>query len=177
MSFENFQHVRPLIVPAEYAEVGVPASFDQLPAPDLLLSWVELPDAETMLYVTPARAAEWDGAEPAWRRIALGAMRAADDGRVWTHEKRDESGALVWVAMMHDDGLGSSRLLLSEELHRAFPDGYLIALPDRSCGMAIARATPALEDVRGLVADMYQGATTPMIPDLREPSEITPGAL
>jgi hypothetical protein len=168
-----FEHVRPLIVPAEYVEVGVPAVFDPLPAPDLVLTWVELPHAHTMVYVTPARAAEWNSAHPRWRQLAVEAMRRADRGRVWTHEKRADDGTLEWVAMMHDDGLGSSRLLLEPELRRAFPDGYLVALPDRSCGMAISRHAARLADVRAMVAGMQAKATTPMIPDLREPAQLS----
>src|SRR5215207_11578677 len=109
----TFDHVRPLLAPTEYVALGAPAIFDTLPAPDLVLTWVELPDPETMLYVTPGRAAEWDRVRPGWRAVALDAMRRADRGHVWTHEKRGENGALLWVAMMHEDGLGSSRLLLT----------------------------------------------------------------
>lgn len=159
-------------MPREYAVVGVPAVFHALAAPDLLLTWVELSEPEMMLYVTPARAAEWDSTQPGWRAIALAAMQRADAGRVFTHEKRAEDGSLVWVAMMHDDGLGSIRLLLTEELARVFPTGYLVALPDRSCGLAVARDARELDEVRTMVAAMQSGATIPMIPDLRDPAEL-----
>ncbi|HEX6535037.1 MAG TPA: hypothetical protein VF041_10585 [Gemmatimonadaceae bacterium] len=168
----TLEHVRPLIVPASYATVGVPAAMVPLRAPDLALTWVELAESETMTYVTPARAAEYDRVRPDWRRVALDEMRRADDGLVWTHEKRVADGSLLWVAMMHDDGLGSSRLLLAEELRLAFPSGYLVAIPDRSCGVAIARDAPEIARLREMVADMHAGATTPMIPDLREPAEL-----
>lgn len=168
----TFDRIRPLIVPAEYVDVGVPAAFDALSSPDLALTWVELSDRATMLYVTPLRAGEWDRSHAGWRAEALEEMRRADRGQVWTHEKRTGSGALAWVGMMHEDGLGSSRLLLEPELQRTFPDGYLVALPDRSCGMAISRTNADLDEVRAMVSRMHEGATTPMIPDLREPSAI-----
>lgn len=168
----NFDHVRPLIVPAEYVRAGVPAAYASLAAPDLALAWVELTPRATMHYVTPSQAAEWDGTHPAWRENALDAMRRADHDRFWTHEKRTDTGALAWIGMMQEDGLGSSRLLLAAELARTFPEGYLVAFPDRSCGMAISRTHADLEQVRAMVAKMHEGATIPMIPDVREPAAL-----
>ena len=173
----SFEHVRPLIVPAEYRVLGMPAAFDVLSAPDLLLSWVELFEPQAMVYVTPSRAAEWDRLRPGWRRDAIRALGHASGDRVWTHEKRADDGTLMWVAMMHGDGLGSSRLLLTDEIRRAFPAGYLVAFPDRSCGMAIARDQPGLDAVRAMVASMHARATTPMVPTLREPADVVPPAL
>jgi ribosome modulation factor len=39
--------------------------------------------------------------------------------------------------MMHPDGWGPSRLLLREELEKAFPEGYRAAIPEMSCGLAV----------------------------------------
>lgn len=172
----TFAHVRPLIVPASYHTAGVPATLTALNASDLMLTWVELAESETMRYVTPAQAAEYDGVDPYWRGEGLEAMRRADDGMVWTHEQPAADGSLLWVAMMHSDGLGSSRLLLADELEDAFPSGYLIAIPDRSCALAIARDAMEMAKLREMVAEMHAGATTPMIPDLREPAELLPAA-
>src|SRR6266699_1550302 len=79
---------------------------------------------------------------------------------------------------MNDDGLGSSRLLLTDELARQFPEGYLVALPDRSCGLAISKRLGWNEhrEVEAMVADMHKGATTPMCSDVREPRELLPRA-
>jgi hypothetical protein len=167
--------VRPLIVPRDYFDSGqFPAPHERLAASDLALTWVELLEDERMLYITPARAESWDREAPDWREQALNAMRAADEGRVYTHEKRTSWGDLAWVSMMHDDGLGSSRLLLRAELEMEFPAGYWIALPDRSCGMAISRSLSITEvdELRSLVAKMHRNATTPMLPDLRDPDDL-----
>jgi hypothetical protein len=171
----NLEAVRPLIVPAEYVTAGVPAVFDTLLSPNLVLTWVELPSDGAMVYVTPSRAAKWDRIRPGWRTAALDVMRRTDAGRPWTHEKRRTDGALEWVAMMHDDGLGSSRLLFEPELQRTFPAGYLVALPDRSCGMAIAQDAD-LAEVRRMIARMHADATTPMIADVLEARELRPAA-
>ena len=175
----RFEALRPLIVPSAYFAGGdFPAPHRRLAAPDLALTWVELTPGQTMLYVTPQRAATWDAAGADWRGAALTAMRSADAGRLYTHEKRTAGGALAYVAMMHEDGLGSSRLLLREELGTVFPEGYWVALPDRSCGLAVSRALTGseLEAVRAMIAAMHAGATTPMLPDLREPDGLLPHA-
>jgi hypothetical protein len=168
----TFERIRPLIVPVAYAAVGVPAVYDPVAASDLVLTWVELDDHQTMLYVTPIRAVEWDRSHPGWRSAAIEEMRSSDAGQVWTHEKRAKDGSLLWVGMMHEDGLGSSRLLLEPELRETFPAGYLVALPDRSCGIAISRTVPDLASLRAMVVDMHADATVPMLPDIREPSAL-----
>jgi hypothetical protein len=40
---------------------------------------------------------------------------------------------------MNSDGIGSSRVVLSNELVKAFPNGYYLAFPDRSCGLVITK--------------------------------------
>lgn len=166
--------LRPLIVPREYIDLKLPAPHLPLAAPDLALTWVELADNGVMLYVTPQRARAWEKAGIDWRRAAMDAMQRADEGHRWTHEKRADDGELQWVAMMHEDGLGSSRLLQPAGLGRLFPDGYWVALPDRSCGIAASKRLggPALEEVRAMVEQCYTGATTPMCRGLREPADL-----
>jgi hypothetical protein len=165
-----FELLRPLIVPSEYFDLDFPAPHVPLVAPDLALTWVELEDGQTMTYVTKSRAAAWDQAGQDWRTSALRALREADAGQLWTYEKRNEDGSLQWVGMMHADGLGSSRLLLSEELHEAFPEGYWVAIPDRSCGIAASKALSGgeLEQVRALVESCFAKAAIPMCRGLRE---------
>lgn len=55
-----------------------------------------------------------------------------------------------------------------------FPEGYLLALPDRSCGMVISKSMklPELGEVKAMVARMYESATTPMSRRLYEPEEL-----
>jgi len=176
----TFDAVRPVIVPTEYFErADFPAAHENLVAPDLARTWVELTECQTMVYVTRERAMAWDCAGVAWRTAAVSSMRNADRGAVYTHEKRTARGDLAWVAMMHEDGLGSSRLLCRAELADVFPEGYWIALPDRSCGIAISRSLrgEALDEVRAMVSSMHRNATVPMLPDLRDPDMLLPHAV
>lgn len=105
---------------------------------------------------------------------ALGNLRDSDAGRTWTHEKRDKDGRLIWVAMMHDDGLGSSRLLCFEEVSAAFPHGYLVALPDRSCGLAVSAGANTAErrEFDDMVERSFAGATTPMSDQIMAPEAL-----
>jgi len=128
--------------------------------------------------VQPEIAEEWRIAGSDWLVTAVERMRQADKGLVWTYERRDDAGQLLWIVFMNSDGLGSSRLLLTEELQHQFPEGYYVALPDRSCGMAISTRTAwdGLSELREMVTDMHRNATTPMCPDIRDPEALAPRA-
>ncbi len=169
--------VQPLIVPAKYGQYGnFPAPLIPLAMPSLALTWVALTRPEAMVYVTPAAAAAWEGRGVDLYERAMANMRAADAGRTWTHESADERGRLVWVAMMQDDGLGSSRLLCREELEAAFPMGYEVALPDRSCGMALSASATTVqrsEFVR-ILRQCFEGATTPMLGQILPSAALEP---
>jgi len=170
------ESLRPLIVPSAYFASGeFLAPHIRLAAPDLALTCVLLDNDQTMLYVQPPLAESWEEAGIDWREAALAEMRRADEGLLWTHEKRDETNRLIWIGFMNADGLGSSRLLLKDELERQFPEGYYVALPDRSCGIAISRNTAwdGLGELRTMVADMYRDATIPMCPDIRDPEVLS----
>ena len=173
------EFLRPVIVPSDYFASGqFPAPHVPLTAPDLALTCVLLSERTTMLYVTPDVADGWRRSGVQWESAALTAMRRSDEGLLWTQERRDEEGRLLWIGFMNDDGLGSSRLLLREDLERQFPEGYWVALPDRSCGMAISKRVESevLEELRTMVAEMHRGATTPMCAELRDPEELVPRA-
>jgi hypothetical protein len=75
---------------------------------------------------------------------------------------------------LHKDGIGSSRILFSEELKQLFPNGYRIAFPDRSCGLAInADLSPKeAEEIRDLVEGIHNNATTPMSSKLYNPDDL-----
>jgi hypothetical protein len=131
-----------------------------------------------MTYVRPAVAAAWEARGVDLYDRAMANMREVDGGQTWTHEQTDEWGRLVWVAMMQDDGLGSSRLLCREELEAAFPMGYEVAMPDRSCGMAVsALATTAQRrEFDALVQKCFKGATIPMLGEVLSPDALVPRA-
>jgi hypothetical protein len=58
--------------------------------------------------------------------------------------------------------------LLSKELEKLFPEGYFVAMPDRSCGVAISKdATQSeLSEIKLLLKNIYTEATTPISSEL-----------
>lgn len=177
LSDADLAALRPLVVPATYGALGnFPAPLIPLAASELALTWVALTPPEWMLYVKPAAAVNWQQRGIDLYVRALANLREADAGRTWTHEKRDEVGRLIWVGMMHDDGLGSSRLLCFEELSAAFPHGYLVALPDRSCGLAVSAGANNAErrEFDDMVEHCFAGATTPMSDQIMAPEALRP---
>ena len=71
---------------------------------------------------------------------------------------------IVFKAFINEDGIGSSRILLSKELSSAFPNGYYVAFPDRSCGLIIPKNINGkeLEEMKTLIKKMKKGATISM---------------
>jgi hypothetical protein len=168
---EDVRRLFPLIVPSKYFERPFPAAHEALPNEKLALTWVLL-QPTTMLYLTPDEAARFDAEGFAWKARAIENLERI--AAVATQEKRDATGQLAWVTMMQQDGLGSSRLLLATQWSGLFPEGYWVALPDRSCGMAISKALAPteLDEVKRMISSMFQGATTPMSGELHEPAEL-----
>jgi hypothetical protein len=82
-----------------------------------------------------------------------------------------EAYALVF---MHPDGYGPSRFLLPDPIRRIFPEGYLVALPEMSCGIALsANALPEERaKIEDLVDQCHVEGTRPLIPGLHEPSSL-----
>jgi len=103
-------------------------------------------------------------------------MRRDTGSNPATHEKRDAKGVLHWVAMMQPDGLGSSRVLMADELKNIFPEGYSLAIPERSVGMALSANASAEERVGfiELVRKCQREGTTPMVNRLFAPADLTP---
>ena len=167
----DLTRLQPLIVPAEY--VGL-ASWDlphaRLPNPAFVVTWVDF--GEGLTYVTREQVAALDAADPHWPRRALDNVRQPK----WFDRQRKVSatGTLEWMAFVNDeDTSSSSKVLLQWELSRIFPEGYLVGIPDRACGLVVsAQCTEeALRQVRDLLAQMHATATTPMSPHLYPSSD------
>jgi len=93
-------------------------------------------------------------------------------GPLATHEKVTD-GEVAFRAMMHADGLGTSRLLLLPELAQLFPQGYLCGIPERSCGVVAPRNLPdgVHSQVLAMVNGCYEDGMTPMLSGMFEPDQ------
>jgi hypothetical protein len=164
----ELQHLYPLLVPSNYVnDTGWDLPHHVLPHKNFILTWVSFKADEAMVYLTRDEYQVLESTQPGWQQVALNNLRysLADDESFYTHAKvRDDTRRVVFLAFMHQDGIGSSRLLLASEWNQAFPEGYYLALPDRSCGLLIPHGVTAIElaDTQKMVESMYSGATVPM---------------
>ena len=174
---DSLGNLYPLIVPAEYLQTGI-CKLPHVPlrASDLILTWVVLHAGQTMVYVTEAQVEQWKETGVNLAVVAIENMRRGTGDNPATHEKRDEGGKLQWVAMMQEDGLGSSRVLLTDNLQALFPEGYSLAIPERSVGMALSNdAASEHKDAFMLaVQNCHRDGTTPMLGRLLSPTDVTP---
>ena len=164
----ELQHLYPLIVPSGYvSDTTWDLPHHPLPHTDFILTWVSFEADEAMTYLTRAEYQHLQATRPGWQRVAVDNLRhsLAESERLYTDAKvSDDARRVVLLAFMHQDGIGSSRLLLTPKWSEAFPNGYYLALPDWSCGLLIPHGAPATElaDTQQLVTSMYDRATVPM---------------
>jgi hypothetical protein len=171
----DIKTVYPLIVPANYHVKDVWAFPHQaFNNTNYILTWVSFINSDPMLYITEDTYNKLNALHPNWQRQALENVRHSitDNENFFSHfKKTGDNSKILFLAFESGDGIGSSRILLKNELSKIFPFGYYVALPDRSFGLAIAKdiSETELKKTKILVKKMYKVATTPMSPNLHEP--------
>lgn len=174
---DDIDNVVPVVIPRAFVARPVwPGPFVLLRHSELALTWAVLTPGETMMYVSHERAATWDKDGTDWRSRALANLRSRSGHPLWTHERPSPTGGFVFVAMMHADGLGSSRGLLAEALSQQLGGSLRIGMPDRSCCIvfqAEVRDIDGREPAR-MVREMFEGATSPLCGDLLEVEDLAP---
>jgi hypothetical protein len=152
---------------------------EKLPVRDYSLTWVIMnsnPQGKVAYGdVTSEMVEVWENEGIDWQQRAAINLKVASQ-ELWTHQKLRQDGSVVWAIMMHDDGFGSSRILLSPYLDKYFPDGYYVAIPDRSIGIIIPRdlSPNEMEETQDLLESWYDTATAPMSPHLFAPDDLIP---
>jgi len=173
----SLDNIYPLIVPANYYVKGTwelpHHPFSNQP---FSLTWVTFGSAATMNYLTQEQYQELNKKYDGWQQKSFENLRLsiADNENIFSQFKMSADGQqLLWLCFMNGDGIGSSRILLSNELTKAFPNGYYLAFPDRSCGMVIAKeiSDKELKEIENMVKGMYNGATTSMSGQLHPASD------
>lgn len=173
----SLDNIYPLIVPANYYVKGTrELPHYALPNQSFILTWVTFSSAATMNYLTQDQYQELNNSHHSWQQQSFENLRLsiADDENFFSQYKMAVGGQkLLWLCFLNSDGIGSSRILLSNELTKAFPNGYWLALPDRSCGLVIAKdiSDTELKEIKDMVKGMYKGATTSMSGQLHSASD------
>jgi len=174
----RLNNIYPLIVPADYYAKGVwDLPHYKLPNTSFILTWVVFSSGASMQYLKQDEYQQLMTNDNGWQQISFENLRKsiADHENFFAqYQLSDDKKRLVLIAFMNKDGIGSSRILLSSELQVAFPNGYYLAFPDRSCGLIIAKDISNSEQhkVKDLIKSMYKTATTPMSNQLHIPADL-----
>jgi len=170
------QRLMPLIVPSQYFDGDhLPSPHVVLPCETFSLTAVIPGEDHTMLFLSEEDASAWKEQGIDWVTIAKDNVRQTSDGNPFTHTKQSEDGRILCGFMMQEDGFGSSRVLCSEALRTIFPEGYRVAIPERSLGIAISKAvTPAeYEEIAAeVVQECYRIGSVPNTPEIFEPEAL-----
>jgi hypothetical protein len=156
----------------------------QLLMPDYDLTWSILERdsrseirqrSECSQEVSAAMVTAWEAAGINWQQRAVINLKVASR-ELWTHRQLRSDGSLLMALMQHDDGFGSSRILLSGYLHQHFPAGYYVAIPDRRIGIVTPRNLSVSErqETEDLLQSYYDRASVPLGSQLLAPEDLIP---
>jgi hypothetical protein len=167
----ELDEVVPVFVPASIADEGKwVGPIVKMRAAGLAVTWACLQPEQTMLYVSHKHAAYWASKGIDWQMRSMeNLMRMSEP--LATHGFQREDGSYYGVAMMHEDGIGPSRLLLNGSLEEQFPEGYLVSIPERSVGIALSAQASVEErqQLEKVIRECFENGTRPFIGDLFEP--------
>lgn len=168
----------PVFAPAAFFATGKWCGpYTRLRTPALGLTWaVLMPDA-VMRYVNHEMQAHWNSQGLDWKRLAMRNLARETNDRAGARTRCRPGGQVYAIAFMYEDGLGTSRLLLRDELGRMFPRGYRVALPERSCGFAFAADLTDEEapSVMATVNSCFRQGTCPLVAGSFAPDDLLPG--
>ncbi len=168
---DSLDTIFPIIVPRSYDERGTwPGLLVPLVHPELAVTWVWLDDGQTMRYLNTEESDAMAAAGIDFHAHALANLEASCATAFHTHEKVVD-GVLEMAAFMNDDGLGTSRLLLGSRLRELFPEGFLIGVPERSCGVVVSARLggAAMDGYVALVRRCHAEGNVPMLDGLHAP--------
>jgi hypothetical protein len=164
----------PVLVPASFfARGNWVGPHEEVGIDGVGLTWaIEQPE-QTMRYLDHGLAKYWSDQGIDWRERAFDHLgdRSQSTFATGSFPRDDGSGTPFALVFMHGDGFGPSRLLFDESISEFFPEGYRIAMPEMSCGIAVsATASEAeLARIRDIVDHCYRNGTRPLVPGFHPP--------
>ena len=153
--------IYPLIVPASYFDYPTwNLPHVQFPNKDFILTWVFFHTEYSMTYMKQEEFEQLNRDYPNWQQQAFENLRYSTDHFFTDFRFNEETKRPSFILFSNNDGIGSSRILLSYELARGFPEGYDIAMPDRAFGIALSKSISSgeLSVLKGII-DEYYGCT------------------
>lgn len=167
--------VVPVFIPASFVDAAAwPGPYFTLRSQGVGLAWaVLLPDG-AIRYVLHETQRQWEAQGIDWKARALQNLREITPDPIGTGTLFRDNGETWLISLMYPDGLGPSRLLLTDQLELVFPKGYRVALPERGRGFAFA-AELDLEEadtVDSLVQKCYWKGERPLSPEILDPNDL-----
>ena len=167
--------VVPVFVPSSFVEAGAwPGPYQTLLAGGVALVWAALMPDDAIRYVLHDAQREWETQGVDWKMRALQNLRERSLEPLGSGALFRDSGETWLISLMHSDGLGPSRLLLTEELKRLFPKGYRVAMPERNRGFAFAMDLDHVDTdtVESLIRGSYSKAEQPLSLEIFLPNDL-----
>ncbi len=167
--------VVPVFIPSSFVETGSwPGPYAILNAPGVALAWAIVLGDDAIQYVIHQVQREWETEGIDWKTCALRNLRERSPEPMSTGTLFRDNGEPWLISLMYPDGLGPSRLLLTEELERLFPKGYRVVLPERSRAFAFAsHLDPEEADtIDDLIHRNYSRGDRPLSPEIFCPDDL-----
>jgi hypothetical protein len=167
--------VVPVFIPSSFVEAGAwPGPYSTLRARGVALAWAALLPDEAVRYVLHDMQCEWETHGIDWKARALQNLRERSPQPLGSGALFRDNGETWLISLMHSDGMGPSRLLLSDELERLFPKGYRVAMPECNRGFAFSVELDDVDAdiVENLVQVGYSKGARPLSPEIFLPNDL-----
>jgi len=151
----ELNNIQPMIVPSNYVEGGFDLPHSKIKNKDFIVCWVRNFESSNS-YILKEEYEQLNKQNPNWKRVATENLRKSK--YFHKHNKTNEQGELIWISFMNDlDAVSSSKILLSPELNKIFPEGYWVGTPNRVVGFAISKKCndKELKEVKEFVSSMF----------------------
>lgn len=151
--------------------------FATLRVAGVAMAWAVAESGRFPRYITPDKQQQWDSSGVDWRTQALLNLHSISGDALGTGALYRDSGEPWLISLMYPDGLGPSRLLLTDHLARTFPRGYRVALPEQNRAYAFTTELDRedVDTVENLVHRSYQSAEQPLSPGIFDPGDLAEG--
>ncbi len=153
----------PIILPPECLSDDWPGPIIPLGRLPFALAWATVPAQNRFVYLTHEQANYWQDAGIDWRLEAMRNLGRISQGR-WWGDKCDEAGKPFVLALLPDDALGPSRLLLPHLFDDVLGAPYQVCIPEQTCAIAYRTELSASQraDVDAMIEGCFRQGTEPM---------------
>lgn len=136
------------------------------------LAWAVWSAPHILIYVSYEMAQYWEDTGVDWPEKAMENLQRMAQSKRMSGARKDERGKTTIVAMLTDDAIGPSRLLIPDLFVDIFGEDYMVAIPEQTCAIAYANDLPESEMAAadGLIEGCYRSGTTPFSPERFEAS-------